>query len=108
MITCISFSLSGLRPVAHEHDLSRHACLPEQLVRLSRLGNWKSPRDEWLDLVLLKEVEQGDQILPEQRGFQPFEPLDAVGDYAFPSRKKPAACDVQPEDSNWTEAMTTV
>ena len=78
------------RPVAHEHDLARHASLPEQFVRLPCLGKWKSLREEWTDLLLLKEVEQGDQILSKQCRFQPFEPLDAVGDHPFPTRKKPA------------------
>lgn len=50
----------------HEHDLACYASLPEQLVRLSRLGKRKSLRNEWLDLLLLKEVKQGDQILSKQ------------------------------------------
>lgn len=37
----------------HEHDLARHASLPEQLVRLSGLGKRKSLRDDRLDLLLL-------------------------------------------------------
>src|SRR5262245_65655401 len=89
-----------------EHDLARHAGLPEQLVRLSRLGNWKSPCDEWLDLVLLEEVEQGDQILPEQRGAQPCGPLDTVGDLAFPPWEKPAAHGAQPDDGGRADART--
>jgi hypothetical protein len=63
-------------------------------VRASCLGKRKSLRDERLDLSLLKEVEQGDQILAKQGGLQPFEPLDAVGDHPFPARKKPPASDV--------------
>ena len=90
-----------------EHDLARHASLPEQLVRLSCLDQWKSLRDERLDLLLLKEVEQGDQILSKPRRSQPFEPLDAVGDHPFPAREKPAASHVQPEDGDSTKAMTT-
>jgi hypothetical protein len=35
-------------------------------MRLSCLGKRKSLRDQRLDLLLLKEVEQGDQILSKQ------------------------------------------
>ena len=99
-------SVDGVRVcVGHEHDLACHASLPEQLVRLSCLGKRKSLRDERLDLLLLKEVEQGDQILSKQCRFQPFEPLDAVGDHPFAAREKPAASDVQPEDCDSTKAI---
>src|SRR5205823_12138556 len=83
-----------------EHELACHASLPEQLVRVSCLGKRKSPRDDRLDLLLLKEVDQGDQILSKPYRFQPFEPLDAVGDHPSPAREKPAASDVQPEDGD--------
>ncbi len=92
--------------VAHEHDLARYASLPEQLVRLSCLGKRKSLRDERLDLLLLKKVKQGNQILSKQCRPQPFEPLDAVGDHPFPAREKQAAGYVQPEDGDSTKAMT--
>jgi len=59
-------SCSERRTVAHEHNLPYHASLPEQLLRASCLGKRKSLRDERLDLLLLKEVEQGDQVLPKQ------------------------------------------
>ena len=91
----------------HEHNLADHASLPEQLVRVSCLGKGQSLRDQRLDLLLLKEVEQGDQILSKPCRSQPFEPLDAVGDHPFPAREKPAASDVQPEDGDSTKAMTT-
>ena len=91
----------------HEHDLARHASHPEQLVCLSCRNKRKSLCDEWLDLLLLKEVEQSDQILSKPYRSQPFEPLDAVGDHPFPAREKPAASNVQPEDCDSTEAMTT-
>ena len=94
-------------PVAHQHDLAYDASLPEHLVRLSCLGKRKSLRDEWLDLLLVQEVEQGDQILSKPCRSQPFEPLDAVGDHPFPTREKPAAGNIQPEDADFTKAMTT-
>lgn len=94
-------------PLPHEHDLARQASLPEQLVRLSCLGKRKSLRDEWPDFLLLKEVEQGDQILSKQCRPQPFEPLDAVGDHPFPAREKPAAGNIQPENGDSMKAMTT-
>jgi len=78
------------QPVAHEHDLAYHASFPEQLLRLSWLGKRKSLRDEWLDLFLLKEIEQGDQIRSKQCRFQPLERLDAVGDHPFPARENPS------------------
>ncbi len=76
-------------------------------MRVSCLGKRKSLRDQRFDLPLLKEVEEGDQILSKQHRSQPFEPLDAVGDHPFPAREKPAASDVQPEDGDSTKAMTT-
>jgi len=94
-------------PASLEHDLARHAFLPEQLVRASCLGNGKSLRDQRLDLFLLKEVQEGGQILSKQRRFQPFERLDAVGDHAFAARKKPAASDVQRENGDSIKAITT-
>ena len=47
----------------HEHDLARDASPPEQLLRLSCLGQRKLLRDERLDLLLSKKVKQADQIL---------------------------------------------
>ena len=91
----------------HEHDLADHTSFPEQLVRVPCLDERKSLSDERLDLSLLKEIEQGDQILSKEFWFQPFERLDAVGDHAFPAREKPAASDIQPEDRDSTKAMTT-
>ena len=76
-------------------------------MRLSCLGKRKSLRDERLDLSLLKEIKQGDQILSKEFRFQPFERLDAVGNYPFPTWEKPAAGDVQPEDGGSTKALTT-
>jgi hypothetical protein len=49
-----------VRAAAHEYNLARNASLAEQLVRLSRLGKREPLRDERLDLLLLKEVEQSD------------------------------------------------
>ena len=90
-----------------EHDLTRHASLPEHLVRLSCFGKRKSLRNEWLDLLLLKEIEQGDQILSEPCRSQPFEPLDAVRDHPFPAREKSAADNIQRENGDSMKAMTT-
>ena len=75
-------------------------------MRVSRLGKRKSLRDEWLDLLLLKEVKQGDQILSKQCRSQPFEPLDAVWDHPLAAREKPASDNVQPEDGDPMIAMT--
>ena len=79
-------------------------CIP--LLRRSSCKR-TSLRDERLDLLLLQEVQQGDQILSKPCRSQPFEPLDAVGDHPFPATEKPAASDVQPEDGDATKAMTT-
>jgi hypothetical protein len=94
--------------VAHEHDLASHASLPEQFVGLSCLGKRKSLRDEWFNLLLLKEVEQGDQILSKQCRLQPFEPLDTVGDYPFPAREKPATDNIQSENADSAKSMPTI
>src|SRR5262249_61922231 len=74
-----------------EDDLAGDASLSEQFVRLSRLGKRKPPRDQRLDLSLLKEIEQGDQVLVKLSRSQPFEPLDTVRDHPFPAREEPAA-----------------
>ena len=95
------------RPAAHEHELSCHPSLSKQLVRMSCLGKRQSLRDQRPDFVLSKEIEQRDQILSKQCRSQPLEPLDAVEDHPFPAREKPAASDVQPEDTECTKAMTT-
>jgi hypothetical protein len=71
------------------------------------LGERKSLGDQRLDLSLVKEVEEGDQVLSKERRSQPFEPLDAVGDHPFPAREKPAPRNVQPEDGDFTKAMMT-
>ena len=76
-------------------------------MRLPRLGEGKSPRDERLDPVLLEEVEQDSQILSKPFGFDPFERLDAVGNHAFAAREKPAAGNVEPEDGGSTKTLTT-
>ena len=39
------------------------ATAAEQLLRLSRLGQWKSLCDDRLNLFLLKKLKQRDQIL---------------------------------------------
>ena len=88
-------------------NFADHASLLEQLVRLSGLNKRKPLGDKWSDLLLVKEVKQGDQILPKQPGPEPFEPLYAVGDHAFPTRQKPASGNVQAEDSDRTKAMAT-
>ncbi len=49
-----------------EHDLADHAAFAKQFMRAPCLGKGKSLRDERLYLLLLKEVEQGDQILSKQ------------------------------------------
>src|SRR5262249_53510726 len=90
-----------------EHDLAYDASLLEQLLRASCLGKGKSLRDQRLDLFLLKEAEQGDQILPKQSRPQPFERLDAVGDDPFPSGEMPTAGDVQRVDGDSMKAITT-
>src|SRR5262245_23900975 len=90
-----------------EHYLACNASFPQQLLRLSSLGKRESPRNQWLYLLLLKEVQQSDQILFEPIRFEPFECLDAVGDHAFSARQKPAAGDVQGEGGGSTEALTT-
>jgi hypothetical protein len=96
-----------MTPVAHEDDLACHASLPQQLVSVSCLDEGKSMRDERLDPLLFKEVEQGDQILSKQFRSQSFKPLDAVGDHPFPAREKPSASDIQSEDRDSMKAMAT-
>ena len=84
--------------IGHEHYLACHASVSKQLLRLSGLNERKPPRDDRLDLLLLKEVEQGNQVLSKHRRFQPFEPLDAIGNYTFPAGEKQTSRNIQPED----------
>src|SRR5262245_24000050 len=100
---------SGFRrgPVAHEHDLARHASVPKPRLRAPGFGQRESSRDQRLDLPLIKEIEQGAQILSKPGRLQPLEPLDAVGDHPSPAREEPAASDVQPEARDGTKATTT-
>src|SRR5262249_4429656 len=90
-----------------ENDLARHGPGSEQLLRASRLHKGNSLRNERPDLLLFEQVEQDLQIVPKQRRLQAFEPLDAVGHHPLSARKKPASCDVQPEDGDSTNTMTT-
>jgi hypothetical protein len=46
--------------IALDHDLAYHSSLSEQLLRAFCFGKRKSPCDERLDLLLLKQFEQGD------------------------------------------------
>ena len=76
-------------------------------MRVSCLGKRKSLRDERLDLLLSKEVKQGDQVLSKEFRFQPFERLDAIGDHSFPTWEKPAANNVESEDGDSAIRMTS-
>jgi len=100
-------SYSGDDWLGQEHDFSCHPFLSKQLVCDSRINEWKSFRDERLDFLLFEEFEKGAQILSKQRGFPPFEPLDAVGDEPFPAWKQPASGNVQSKDGKATEAIPT-
>jgi hypothetical protein len=91
----------------YQNNLSCYTSLSQQLLRLPGLRKEKSLCDERLDLLLLKKIEQSDQILSKPCRFQPFEPLDAVGNYPFPAWKKPATGNVQPEDGDRTKTMPT-
>ena len=90
-----------------EHDFAYDPSLPEQLVCLSCPGKRKSLRDKRLDLLLLKEVQQGDQVLSKLGRFQPFERLDAVGNHPLPAREKPASGNIHREDGDGAKTMTT-
>ena len=63
----VAVNHSGTVRPRHEHDLADHASFLEQLLRVPSLGERKPLRDDGLDLLLVKEVEKRDQILPEQR-----------------------------------------
>ena len=66
---------SALLAAAHEYDLARHAA--------AGLGKGKSLRDQRLDLFLLKEVQQGAQILSKRCRSQPLEVFGCCGDKQF-------------------------
>ena len=76
-------------------------------MSLPRLGKWETLRDQRLELLLLKEVEQDEQILSKPCWSQPFKPLDAVRNDAFPAGENPAANNVHSEDRDGTKAMAT-
>jgi len=98
-------SCPAQRRVGHEYDLAGHSSLAQQLVRLSSFGKRKSLRDERFDLLLLKQVQERDQILSKQSWPQPFERLDTVRDNSFPAWQKRAAGNVPDEDTDFTKAM---
>src|ERR671910_605155 len=106
-LSCPLALLRARGSIGHEHNFAGYASLLEQLVRLSGLNKRKPPGDKWFDLLLVKEVKQGDQILPKELRPEPFEPLYAVGDHVFPARQKPASGNVQSEDSDRTITMAT-
>jgi hypothetical protein len=93
--------------MGHEHDLACHASLPEQLVRVSCLGQWHALRDERRDRLLVQEVKQGEEILAKPGRSPPLQPLDAVGHYSFPAREQPATRDGHPEDGESPKALPT-
>lgn len=70
-----------------------------------RLNEGKSVSNERLDLFLSKEIKQCNQILSKERRLEPLEPLNAVGENAFPPREKPSAGDVPSEDRDLTKSM---
>ena len=76
-------------------------------MSLPRLGKRETVRDQRLELLLLKEIKQDEQILSKPFRSQPFKPLDAVRNDAFPAGKKPAAGNVHSEDRDGTKAMAT-
>ena len=100
---------SGLKRglVAYEHDLSYHASLPQQLVRLSGLPKRISACDQWLNLLLLKKVKQATQILSEPDWSQPFEPLDAVGNDPLSAWEKPSSSNIESKNAEGSKSMTT-
>lgn len=54
----MSLATQAQEPFGHENDLAYHASVAEQLLCLSCLDKRISVRDEWLDLLPLKKVEQ--------------------------------------------------
>ncbi len=64
-------------------------------------------RDERFDLLLLKQIEERDQILPEHFRFYTFKPLNAVRNHPFAAREKPTASNVQSEDGDGAKTLTT-
>jgi len=89
---------STILPVTPPFPSNSCACLARSEAIVARSAR---------DLSLLKEVEQGEQILSKQCRSQPLQALDAVGDHPFPAWEKPAAGDVPPEDRDFPKAMTT-
>jgi len=47
-------------PVRYEYDLAGYPSFAQQLVGLSSRDKWKSLCDQWLYLLLLKEIKEGD------------------------------------------------
>ena len=93
--------------VGHEHDFAGHASCAKQFVRLSCLAKWKSVGDERRDLMPLKQMEQGNQILSKHRRPQSFQPLNAVGDHPFSAREQPSSGNVEREDGDRPKTVTT-
>jgi hypothetical protein len=58
----------GRRCAGDEHDLAYNAALPEQLVCVSCLAERKALRNDRLYCLLLKKLEESDQILRNNAG----------------------------------------
>jgi len=76
-------------------------------VSVSCLGKGKLLRDDRPDLFLLKEAQQGGQVLLKLCRLESFERLDTVGDHPFPAWEKPAGDNVQHEDGKSMKAIAT-
>jgi hypothetical protein len=98
---------TGVSSVVDKHELADHPPLAQQLVRLSCSRKRKLLRDQRFDLVLLKEIEQNNQVLSKPCRSSPFEPLNTIGNHPSTAGKKPPGGNVQPEDGNLTETVTT-
>src|SRR5690242_16827418 len=93
--------------VAQEHDLADHAPAGEQLMRMFCFPQRQPARDQRLDLLLSKEVQQGNQILTEQFGLPSLERLNAVGDQTFSARQQPPCRNIGREGGGSAKPIPT-
>ena len=100
MSKCLPFRADPAgRTLRDQYDFPDDPSPAQQFMRLSRLDQGKSLRDQRFDLLLSKQLQQCAQILSKECRLEPLEPLDAVGNHAFVAGENPAAKNVQRENA---------
>src|SRR5262249_44954347 len=92
-------------PIRYQHDLADHASAAQELVCVPRLAERQPLRDQRLDPLLPKQVEECEQVVAEPGGSPPHQPLDAEWHHGLPARPKPVPEDVPSQDGGLTNRV---